>query len=204
MIKLKPIIESKYSVDQNLYHYTGIVKLFKIIKSNKLTTRQYYEKFKQYSFSFSRSKQWLYDTSIVEMFGVNNECAMVFNANKLSSKYKIYPYSFFNEFGRGEQEKSKLKYHEFEERILSKYPYMPNVKSYISGVCLSKRMIYNMDFLSVKYNFYMIDHLDDEYYFNEEYTSNLISKDRIDDKEYILNYFKDKIENDLKLKVTIV
>lgn len=201
MIKLKPIIESKYAHGQELYHYTSIVKLYEIFSSNSLKSKHYYTKLGRYAVSFSRSKQWLYDTSIHNRFNVANECAIIFDADKLSSKYKLYPYSYFSEFKPASGKYSKMQNHEFEERILlsGRNNILPNVKSYITGILISKKeMSFKVDKdsaidLIVKLN---------DIIPNSRYS--VVDLENPDNPRYVLNFLRDKIEDDLKLKVTLV
>jgi len=205
MIKLKPIIESKYTHDQELYHYTSLIKLYKICISNELRGRSYYPKLNtnskldMYSVSFSRSKQWLYDTSISKKFGVDNECAIIFDANKLSNKYKLYPYSFFNEYPQPSGY-SKTTRHEFEERILLvDSNKLLDVKSYIRGILLSKKELFFSTDESSAID--LIVRLNDIIP-NSRYS--VVDLESPHMPRYVLNFLRDKIEDDLKLRVDII
>lgn len=201
MIKLKPIIESKYTPGQELYHYTSLIKLYKICITNVMKSTQFYPKLDRYAISFSRSKQWLYDTSISKKFNVDTECVIIFDANKLSDRYKLEPYSYYKEFGPHKGEYSKLKHHEFEERIIlaDDIRELPNVKSYVKGILLSKKeLAFKTDEESA---IELIERL------NDMKTNSRYSVTDLDSPHmprYVLNFLRDKIEDDLKLRVTIV
>lgn len=201
MIKLKPIIESKYAHGQELYHYTSLIKLYKICITNELKSSQFYPNLGKYAVSFSRSKQWLYDTSISNDFNVDNECAIIFDANKLSHKYKLYPYSYFSEFKPHDGPYSKTRSHEFEERILlaDDSKELPNVKSYIKGILLSKKELsFKTDESSATDLIVRLNELLP----NSRYS--VVDLESPHMPRYVLNFLRDKIEDDLKLRVTIV
>lgn len=210
MIKLKNIVESKFTSDQELYHYTTIEKMYKMLKTDKMMSKTYYEKLKSYAFSFSRSKIWFHDNAVYDKTGIKTECAIVFSADKLSSKYKMKPYNFFNEFGKIDHWNDIIqkKYHEYEERILSKTNIISNVKRYITGIYVSKRFILSLS----EYSFTEFIHELDDVLYNKTYGTNFdIYDDRfayLFDKHStdadILNYIKNKIEKDFGIKVTII
>ena len=148
MLKLKKILsESKYAYGQELYHYTSISNAFKILLHDELKAsneREDYSQpiYKQY-ISFSRSKNWLY----INKFRLNNvkiECAIVVDANKLSSNYRIEPFAA-NNF-----EKNSHMF-EYEERLVIKKPFdpdedddvafIPNFNKYVKYVIIKKNII---------------------------------------------------------------
>lgn len=204
MIKLKTIVESKFQMGQHLYHYTTMKRLYKMLKENEMRVKQYVEAEKKYSFSFSRSKQWLYDTGVFDKIGVNSDCAVVFDAYKLSTKFKMKPYSFFNEFGKDKELGNKT-YHEFEERILIDSNIIPNIRNYIVGIYVSKKYIVSLsknDFISLISSLTNFSHSDFEFSEYIKKISSLFDDDHNDTDK--LHYVKTKLENDLGIEVTII
>jgi hypothetical protein len=210
MIKLKNIVESKFASDQELYHYTIIKKMYRMLKIDKMLSKTYYEKLKSYAFSFSRSKIWFYDNAVYDKTGIKTECAIVFSADKLSSKYKMKPYNFFNEFGNIDHwnDIMQKKYHEYEERILSSTNIIPNVKRYIIGIYVSKRFIISLSEYDFSEFIYELDAVLNNnvsgrnFDIHDNRFAYLFDKHSTDDDR--LNYIKNKIEKDFGIKVTLI
>lgn len=164
MIKLKPMIESKYTQDHVLYHYTSLESLIEILVDdflmahNKKYSNSIYN-FRDDVVSLSRSKQWLYLKRPSISFVVTM-CAIELNADKLSNKYKLQPYSYYNNFIPDDDDANvgdgydKSIHHEFEEmvRVTSfkkqgnqKISGIPNISSYINCILLSRPNIESVD-----------------------------------------------------------
>jgi len=157
MIKLKTLIESKYSHDHVLYHYTSLENLIAILVDDFLEATNHKHDNSVYNFtddtiSLSRSKQWLYIKKPSKNF-VGTMCAIELNADKLSNKYKLEPYDFFNNRMPDDDQTpmgygyNKHWHHEFEEvvRVTSfkqkddkKITGIPNISSYINCILLSR------------------------------------------------------------------
>lgn len=164
MIKLKSLIESKYSHDHVLYHYTSLENLIMILVDDFLkASHNKYSKsiynFTDDTISLSRSKQWLYIRQPSKNFVVTM-CAIELNADKLSNKYKLEPYDFYNNRIPDDDQTSmgdgynKHWHHEFEEvvRVTSfkqkddkKITGIPNISSYINCILLSRPNIESVD-----------------------------------------------------------
>jgi len=141
MIRLKNIIEAKYSYDQELYHYTSIPNAFNILKQNKLNSSDYHN---TSVISFSRSKYWLYD-KYDKLGGVNIQCCFVIDANKLSQNYKLEPYTWFVPDEQKISDLSKnSRYFEYEERLKFKTYDNKNYLSNFSKYIIKSKYISNL------------------------------------------------------------
>lgn len=104
-----------------LYHFTSFGRLLSILDNNVL-------KCGNYGFiSFTRDKHFY-----KKQVGVNNECCLVINGNKLSNNYKILPYNNSVDVTRDEDTES-------EERI--KIKEIKNINEYILGIFIDDQEI---------------------------------------------------------------
>jgi hypothetical protein len=102
-----------------IYHFTGVENLNKIIEDNKLMSSSKKQrdiktgKKQVYSISFTRDKFFPYERDL-KLGSRYLDARIVVDGNKLSNKYKIEPFNFFNKKTRYNYPLSRT---EFEERI---------------------------------------------------------------------------------------
>lgn len=90
-----------------LYHFTNLINLYQIVKSNSLKTTNYVKDFNNlqksyniqgdlYYISFTRNKNFYKIPELNMEHPVS--CRLTIDGNKLSNKFKIYPIDFFNDY----------------------------------------------------------------------------------------------------------
>jgi hypothetical protein len=126
MIKLIDLLrESKQIGD--LYHFTDKENLLNILKTNKMMgfKRRYVGSDEAYYVSFTRNKNLFLNPSKI---GSSFQVGIIFDGDKLSTKYKFEPYS----------SPESIK-NEYEERIklpLTSDGDVSNIKEYIKGIII--------------------------------------------------------------------
>ncbi len=115
-----------------LYHFTGLLFLVGIIKSNKLIASKISSEYMgkvTYAVSFTRDKN-LYTKN---PDAVPTECRIVLDGNKLSHHYKIVPYNYFWDLRGGSRHHDQGNV-ESEEMVVfndNKYNGIIDIKKYI-------------------------------------------------------------------------
>jgi hypothetical protein len=216
MIKLKPLVESKYSHDHVLYHYTSLENLIAILVDDFLEATNHKHDNSVYNFtddtiSLSRSKQWMYIKAPSKNFVVTM-CAIELNADKLSNKYKLEPYDFFNNRIPADEQTpmgdgyNKHWHHEFEEvvRVTSfkqkgdkKITGIPNINSYINCILLSRPNIESVDSVFNHFSYDIKSHIFDYLNFGEW------QREKYEDMS-LLDVMVELLENNFNMNVKIV
>jgi hypothetical protein len=114
------VLNQKLSINEaknigKLYHFTGILQLAKIIEDNALKPILDMSDEKTY-ISFTRN-QYFYKEP---RYSVSTQCRIVVDGNKLSSKYKLTPYSDPEYSFKGHEPESEADPFEYEERVQTK------------------------------------------------------------------------------------
>ena len=116
-----------------LYHMTGYVSAYNILRKNVLKLSPWINrlerndsKINKYFFaSFARHPNVI--------FGRDNHVIFVIDWEKLKEKYKLMPFSYTSSFN-----KSPFRF-EFEEKLVSNFPYIKNFNSYIKEIFVDQK-----------------------------------------------------------------
>ena len=123
MIKLIEIYNELQEAKQvgTIYHFASLPNLINILKENRLRASNKVQKY----ISFTRDKNFYKASDTRTIWGVDTEVRIVVDGDKLSTKYKIEPYNFFNT-------RKKMDLYdkgEYEERVVS--PVINNLDQYV-------------------------------------------------------------------------
>lgn len=173
---LKEITEGKQL--GTLYHYTEIEYMVRILSDNMLKGK-YKDKQDMFIISFTRNQ--IFTSQPRQLGGKNLNSRLVIDGNKLSNKYKLFPYAGYG-FRRNVDK-------EQEERLYMKDEYLNNIDAYVIyyDFFLEKildRTYYKIPSL-IKYLEFLLSNIQNpkfRFYFKNKELSKQEAKDIIDNE----------------------
>lgn len=142
-----------------IYHFTSLISLYQIIKSNELETLRSLEGLPnlakvnnmsddyiyKYYFSFTRNKHFdhpEYSNNIDSILS----CRIDIDGTKMSHKYKVIPASFYSNTGKNNYNKLDGS-DESEEIVISNDNYLRNITAYITNINICDANIFYNEML---------------------------------------------------------